>query len=226
MAKTRLVPEAEPGRARERAAAPADRPVPARPLRAADVLALQRTLGNAGVQRRVQAAAGPGAIHRKIAPARSEEAEPQVPTSDLQAAYNQAWRYLWGSENARKVYGFVDGLEVTVPIEVGSTDSDAEAARVSWNPREANLQLNQPGLPGQAAEGGPKIAADQIVGQSSSAITLLHELGHVRQHQQARQNDEEAKGSSGDLAELIRVATSTPAPTRSPSFTRRARAQG
>ena len=159
------------------------------------VIALQQSIGNHATQR---------VIDRKVVPTRSPEAEATVPSSDLQASYNSAWSYLWGSENSRKIYNYVDALPIDVPIEVGSTDSDAEAAKVRWNPREANLQLNAPNLPSEAAEGGPKIKAEQIVGQSSSAITLLHELGHVRQHQEAKQIDAKAGGTSGDLGELLR----------------------
>lgn len=159
------------------------------------VIALQQSIGNHATQRM---------IDRKVVPTRSDEAEASTPTSDLKASYNSAWSYLWSAENARKIYGYVDALPIDVPVEVGSSDSDAEAARVRWNPREANIQLNEPNLPSQAAEGGEKIKSGQIVGQSTSAITLLHEMGHVRQHQEAKQIDAAAGGTSGDLAQLLR----------------------
>lgn len=110
----------------------------------------------------------------------------------LKRHYNSAWNQLWESENARKIYQFVHNLKDETKIEVGATDSDATPGVVRWNPYEKNVLLNK--TQGEIGVGsGGLISPDDIVGQSSAAVTLIHELGHIRQHHNANAVVEKVK---------------------------------
>ena len=125
-------------------------------------------------------------VQRKIIPQKDAESKESV--EDLKKAYNTAWSYLWTSETAKKVCQYVNTLNEDVTISVGAIDSDADAAKniVRWNPHEKNVLLNK-GQTEIFSRESPKVETTDIVGTNSAALTLLHELGHIKQHYEARQ---------------------------------------
>ncbi len=136
-------------------------------------------------------------IQRQVIPTRSAQSSESEDV--LKAHYNAAWDHLWGSDTAKKIYKFVNDLTAETVIEVGSSNSDAEPGKVRWNPHEKNVLLNKEQAEIGVGEGGT-ISDDDIVGQSSAATTLIHELGHIRQHHEANALIEEIKGRHAKIA--------------------------
>ncbi|MEH1780230.1 MAG: DUF4157 domain-containing protein [Nostoc sp.] len=118
-----------------------------------------------------------------------------VEKEELISAYNNAWRYIWSSEKAKTIVKYVNKHNAEVKVKVGAEKSEANGLNeVNWNPYEYNIEIDSDGRDmGEKWTDG--FEQKELKGRSSAAITLLHEMGHIKQNWEAAV----AAGQTGNL---------------------------
>lgn len=124
-------------------------------------------------------------VQRRVNPeidAQSAEAQ-RAGDDALKEIYDRAWKYLWKSASARRIYQALDRAEDTITIKVGAAKNTGAGTEVSWNPWETNVVTNVTDVGLQA---NPQVGSGHVLGTTSGATMLVHEMGHVKQDLEAR----------------------------------------
>ncbi|MEC4805752.1 MAG: DUF4157 domain-containing protein, partial [Jaaginema sp. PMC 1080.18] len=136
-------------------------------------------------------------ISRKITP--EEYKGSNHDTQELKDAYNAAWEHLWPSPQARLIYEVVDSHPKDIKILVGWNEgSVATENEVKWNPSESYFHTTETTQEMYMANNGDvTLDENNVQSQTSSALTLMHELGHVKQRIEAQEAQEAAGTAKG-----------------------------
>ncbi len=125
----------------------------------------------------------------------------------LEGAYRIALGYIKNQDLGESVLTMLEQREDRITVYVGAPVSQAnqDLLTVNWNPYEYYFITN---VSTSGQQEGHKFDANQIIGINSSALTLFHELGHIKQSLELRDADIPKEGSEesthSDLEQMIR----------------------
>lgn len=140
---------------------------------------------------------------------------PGVSPAQAEGLYDDALRYLWTSPTARFIYDFIHGHALPVEVLVGSvqsfTSDNGASWMVEWNPFETAVLVDTDTRTMALNQGIAPVQQQNISGTLSTAVLLLHELGHVKQHMETRNFEEDLANQDPQLHASLNQSLQTPA---------------